>query len=105
MTLGSSHAYDGTFVIGLVTPGSPYVSPTVLAPTNNVFAGTPVTASVSITGTGPFTYQWRTDGGSGGALTNIPGATSPTLTIDSTPLNGLTVAYDVVVVATGSGAT
>ena len=85
---GSSHSYDGTFVIGLALPGYPVVSPAMFSPSNVVYAGTPVTLSASVSGTGPFTYQWMTDGGTGGALTNIPGAISSTLAVDTTGMDG-----------------
>ena len=103
LALGSSHAYDGTFNLGLATPGYPAVSPVSFS-LNTVYAGSPVTATAAVSGTGPFTYQWQTDGGSGGALTNIPGATASTLAIDTTGMDGLNVVYDLVV-ANGSGAT
>lgn len=97
VTTGSSHSFDGTFVVGLSLPGAPAVGPALPSTTNVVYAGTPVLFSAAVSGTGPFTYQWVTDGGNtGGALTNIPGATGPTLTVDTTGLDGLTVLYALV---------
>ena len=56
---------------------------------NPIAQGTTVTLSVGYGGgTAPYTVQWQTDGGSGGAFTNIPGATSGTLSVNTT---GLTV--------------
>lgn len=104
VSFGSSHSYDATFNVGLALAGYPAVAPAAFSPGNSVFAGTPVTASALVTGTGTLTYQWQTDGGSGGALTNIPGANSPTLAINTTGMDGLNVAYDLVV-ANGAGAT
>ena len=104
ISFGSSHAYDATFNLGLAAPGNPAVGPALFSPTNSVYAGTPITASAYVSGSGTLTYQWQTDGGSGGALTNIPGATSPTLAIDTTGLDGLNVAYDLVV-GNGTGFT
>jgi hypothetical protein len=104
MTLGSSHDYDGTFVVGLAVPGRPNVSPAFLSPANTVYAGSPVTASATVTGTGPFTYQWQTDGGFTGTLINIPGATNTTLSVGTTGLDGLLVAYRLVA-SNGSGST
>jgi len=101
---GSSHSYDGTFVIGLALPGYPVVSPATFSPSNVVYAGSPVTLSASVSGTGPFTYQWMSDGGTGGALTNIPGAISSTLAVDTTGMDGMTVAY-ALSAANGSGTT
>jgi len=101
---GSSHSYDGTFVIGLALAGYPVVSPATFSPSNVVYAGTPVKLSASVSGTGPFTYQWMTDGGTGGALTNIPGAISSTLAVGTTGMDGMTVAY-ALSAANGSGTT
>lgn len=103
MTLGSSHDYDGTFILGFATPGYPNVSPATLS-SRTVFAGSPVTASATVTGPGSFTYQWETDGGNSGTMTNIPSATSTTLPVDTTGLDGLNVAYRLVA-ANGSGTT
>jgi hypothetical protein len=45
-----------------------------------------------------------TDGGSGGALTNIPGANGPTLSINTSALGGLNVSY-ALMVGNGAGST
>lgn len=104
ITFGNSHSYDATFVVGLALPGRPAVAPTIFSPTNEVYAGTPVIASAQVIGTGPFTYQWQSDGGSGGALTDIPGANDATLAIDTTGKDGYNIAY-AVAVSNGSGPT
>lgn len=105
LTYGSSHSFDATFVVGLAIAGHPLVSPIAFSPTQTVYAGTPVTASATVSGTGTYTYQWLTDGGNvGGALTNIPGATSATLSINTVPLTGLTVTYGLKVTS-ASGST
>ena len=103
ITYGSSHSYDATFVLGLDLAGYPIVAPPVFSPSNNVYAGTPVTVTASVSGTGPFIYQWQTDGGTG-TFTNIPGATSITLAVDTTGLDGQTVSY-ALIASNGSGAT
>jgi hypothetical protein len=105
ITFGTSHDYDGTFVIGLALPGYPSVAPPVFSPSSTVYAQTRVTLSATVTGTGPFTYQWQTDGGNaGGRLTNILNATNPSFVADTTGMDGLTVNYDVVV-SNGAGST
>jgi hypothetical protein len=91
ITTGSSHGFDATFNLGLAIAGHPGVSPITFSPSNTVFAGTPLTATATVTGTDTCTYQWMTDGGSG-TLTNIPGATSPTLTLDTLAYAGNTIA-------------
>ncbi len=101
----SSHSFDAVFNLGLALTGYPAVGPALFSPTNAVYAGTPVTASAYVSGTGSLTYQWQTDGGSGGALTNIPGATSPTLAINTTGMDSLNVAYSLVVTSGGNSTT
>jgi hypothetical protein len=96
ITFGGTADYDGAFVVGLAFPGFPIVTPTTFAPASTVYAGTRVTASASVTGTGPFTYQWQTDGGNTGVFTNIPAANSATLAINTTGLDGLAPAYRLV---------
>lgn len=103
VSYGSSHGYDGVFVVGLTLPGYPTVSLPDFSPATTVYAGTPVSASATIGGSGPFTYQWQTDGGSG-IFTDIPGATGSTLSIDTTPLAGTTARYKVIV-GNGTGTT
>jgi hypothetical protein len=93
---GASHDYDGVFVLGITLPGYPVVSRPVFSPGSSVYAGTRVTASSSVTGAGPFTYQWQTDGGNG-TFTNIPNATNLTFPIDTTALAGMTVGYGLIV--------
>ncbi len=104
IVFGATHTYDATFVVGLAESGFPAVSPPMVS-ANNVYAGTPVKVTASVTGTGPFTYRWQTDGGlTGGGMTDIPGATSSTLTVDTTALAGQTVAY-CLVASNGAGST
>jgi hypothetical protein len=96
MTFGSSHDYDATFVAGLAPRGYPYVSPAIVSLTNGAYAGTAMTVQASVTGAGPFTYQWQTDGGNTGTLTNIPDATNLVLAVNTSDLGGATVAYRLV---------
>jgi hypothetical protein len=106
ITFGSSHDNDGTFEIGLALPGYPHVTPVQLSLPATIYAGSPVTLSVNVTGTGPFTYQWRTDGGNmGAALTNIAGATGASLAVDTTGLDGMVVTYDVIVTSADGSTT
>ncbi|MGD0813570.1 MAG: hypothetical protein ABSA83_08200 [Verrucomicrobiota bacterium] len=53
-------------------------TPTV-SPASSVYPGTTVTLTESAAGAGTLHYQWQTDGGAGGSLTNIPGATGSNL--------------------------
>lgn len=77
------------------SPAAPTVSPATARIA--MLAGTNVTVSGSASGTTPITYQWQTDGGTGGTLTNIPGATSPTLLVNTTGWSPGTYNYDYVV--------
>jgi hypothetical protein len=103
IVFGSSHTYDAAFVLGMTTAGFPAVSPPVFSPSDTVYAGTPLSASATVTGQGSFTYQWQTDGGNTGTFTNIPGATAASVSVDTTPLSGI-VGYRLVA-ANSSGST
>ena len=59
-------------------------------------AGTIVTLGASATGAAPISYQWRTDGGSGGAMTNISGETAASLVINTTGYSLGTYRFDYV---------
>lgn len=84
MTFSSDPTWDAAFVVGL----TPITAVTVGQATfdtglSAVVPGTSVTATAAVSGPTPYFYQWRTDGGSGGALTNIPGANSSNLVINT----------------------
>jgi hypothetical protein len=103
MTLGSSHGYDGTFIVGLVTPGKPIVSPPLLSATT-IYAGSSVAMSAAVSGTGPFTYVWQTDGGNNGVMTNIPGAIATNLSRTLGGNGDVTIGYRLLA-SNGSGTT
>jgi hypothetical protein len=85
MTYGSSHNYDASFDVGLSQAASLVVNLPVISPSNSVAAGTTATiTTASAAGPGPLNYQWQTDGGSGGTLTNIPGANSTSFSVNTT---------------------
>jgi hypothetical protein len=57
-----------------------------------------LTLNETATGPAPLYYQWQTDGGSGGSLTNIPGAAGTNLVVDTTSFTaGGTYNYQVIV--------
>jgi hypothetical protein len=58
-----------------INPAAPAI--TTQPQSQSVTAGANVTFSVSVSGSAPFTYQWRKSG------TNIAGATSPTLSLNN----------------------
>lgn len=77
--------------------GPPRPSEPTASPSNTVYAGTSVTFTEAAAGQAPLLYQWRTDGGSGGARTNISEATNANLTVNTSPLRAGEYNYDVVV--------
>ena len=64
----------------VATPPAP-ISSAPAFNANPVYAGSPVTVSESASSATPMTYQWQTDGGGGGALTNILNATNATVVV------------------------
>ena len=87
------------FQIVPVFPGAPPdVSGPGASPSSTLYAGSPTLLTEVASGNGTLTYQWQTDGGSGGSLTNIPGATATNLLVRP-PDTGATynIAYDVIV--------
>ena len=66
------------------------IGPATVAPTNNTYAGNAVTLSAPVIGgTATTTYQWQTDGGSGGvSFTNIIRATTTNYVLNTTGLLG-----------------
>lgn len=81
-------------------PSGPPVAPSPSASPANAglgtTAGTVVTFSAAAVGSAPIGYQWRTDGGSGGAMTNLPGATAASLAVNTTGYALGTYRYDYV---------
>lgn len=79
--------WDATFNVGLILPGPPITNPPLETPaygSGGILAGTSVMLTASAAGSTPMYYYWQTDGGTGGTLTNIPGATDPNLVLDTT---------------------
>jgi len=99
--LGNATAagFDASFDIGLTEPSAPIPSAPASNPSYSglgILAGTQVTLSASSAGLKPITYQWQTDGGTGGALVNIPGATGTNLVVNTTGWAVGTYQYDYV---------
>jgi alpha-L-arabinofuranosidase len=74
----------------------PVISPTV------IYVGSSITLTSVVTGSAPIFFQWQTDG-SGGTLTNIPGATNSTLV--TTPFKTGAFQYDLIVTNSYGSAT
>jgi hypothetical protein len=79
------------------TPATPITSAPGLSP-SPAYALSPVTLTETAASRSPMTYQWQTDGGSGGSLTNIPMATNSSAMV-TPPDTGsaYTITYDCVV--------
>ncbi len=92
ITFGASQSFDAIFDLGLGPPNLPTLISYTLSPMNNVFVGTPVTFTATVTGAAPLYLQWQFNNGSGFA--DIPGATSDTLALDAAVTN--TGSYELV---------
>jgi hypothetical protein len=98
-------AWQEDFSVGLTPISGLVVNPPVLATPGNIYptpqnayaTNTAVTINCgAVLGSGPLTFQWQTDGGSGGALTNIPGITTSNATVNLPSTLG-TYQFDVIV--------
>ena len=101
MTFGSSHNFDAVFDVGLAAAGT-LIAGTPIPNTNNIYIGSSVTLTSSVSGTPPYFYQWQTDGGSG-VLTNIPNATNAIVTV--TPSHTGPIQFDFIVTNNSASAT
>jgi hypothetical protein len=86
-----------------MTASAPTANTPSVAPKSTVYIGQRLTLTESAQGATPFYYQWQTDGGSGGSLTNIPGANSAIVL--TTPTTVGTYSYDVIVTNSYGSAT
>ncbi len=86
-------------LVGRISRPAPAESPTITRQPADAFAapGASATFSVEAAGTGPLSFRWQRDG------VDIPGATSPTLTIPSVAPADLAASFRVIV-ANASGA-
>jgi hypothetical protein len=87
--------YDANMDIGLSLAVFGVNDPTI-APGTVVSTGQVTTVtSGTVLNAAAYTYQWQTDGGGGGALTNMPGATSSSVTANTAQVG--VYQFDVVV--------
>lgn len=78
--------------------GAPAIGLPSINPTNEpIYAGTPIILSAPVSGNGPLYYSWQTDGGSGGSMTNIPGANTNPYSFDTAGLSPGTYHFDLAV--------
>jgi hypothetical protein len=78
--------------------GPAVAAPITLSPTNTIYPGVPFSLSeLPTSGALPITFQWLTDGGTGGTLTNIVGATNSTLPVNTSTFAPGNFNYEVIV--------
>jgi len=99
----ATNSSDAAFDVGLTAPLVFGILPTYTPNVSPIYAETTVTLNEAALGSGTLTYKWQTDGGSGGPLTNIPGATSSNLVVNTTGLAAGTYSYAVVVTTSSGG--
>jgi beta-galactosidase len=92
ITFGGSHDFDAVFDLRLAPANVPGIIQFTVSPTNNVFAGTLVAFTASVTGAQPLCFQWQFN--NGGGYTNIPGAGTNTLVFNAALTN--TGSYELV---------
>lgn len=97
LTFSTSSPWNADFDAGLTAILTPVASQPTFSPYSVTLPGTTITASAAVTGPGPYYYQWQTDSGHGGALTNISGATSSNLVINTAGFADGNYQYDLVV--------
>ncbi len=93
ITFGSSQGFDAVFDLGLAPANLPGINQLTMSPTNNVFAGTLVTFTASVSGAPPLYFQWQFN--NGGGYANIPGVNTNTLVLIAAVTN--TGSYKLVV--------
>jgi hypothetical protein len=98
-SLVSSAPVSAAFDLGITLPTALTVGSPTTSAVSPVQQGTTVILTcgtvVDNAGNGTYTYQWQTDGG-GGTLTNIPGQTGTTLTLNTAVMTlGPTYNYQV----------
>jgi hypothetical protein len=85
-----------------ITANSVIVGAATVSPTNNTYAGNPITLFAPIIGaTGTTTYRWQTDNGNGGtSFANLSGANSTNYVLNTASLSG-TYEYQLIVTPYG----
>ena len=98
MTFGSGQKYEAVFDLGMFANAPTANTPVATVAGNaisTVYVNQTVTLTESALGSGTLYYQWQTDGGGGGSLTNIPGATATNVLVASATAGSFN--YDVIV--------
>jgi hypothetical protein len=95
---------ESRFTANYITVSSIVIGAAAVAPTNNIYAGTPVTLSAPIIGeSGNATFGWQTDNGISGAnFSYISGATNTNYVLNTSSLLGT---YEYQLIGTPFGGT
>ncbi len=95
---GTELIYDNVRLDASPAPSKATALTPSASPSTNIFVGTVVTLTEDPAGATPLTYQWQTDNGTGGAaFSNISGANSTNLSVDTSTFSGTPVEYQVIV--------
>jgi len=86
---------DAAFDVVLVGNPDPFVSSTIITPVNPVYAGSPVTLTAAYGGTGPFSFQWLQNSGTG--FTNLAGSVTNTYSLNTTTMPAGSYQYELIV--------
>jgi hypothetical protein len=102
LTYGQITNVEAQLMAKYATVNTVIVGTATVSPTNNTYAGNPITLSAPLIGaTGTTTYKWQTDNGSGGVnFANINGATGSNYVLNTTSLLG-TYEYRLIVTPFG----
>jgi hypothetical protein len=101
VTYGTTGGSDATFDLGLGIATFAFApQPTYTPNVSPIYAGTPVTLHESGVGAAPLAYQWLTDNGTGGAFSQVGGATSTNLAVNTTAFVPGNYQYEVIVTNT-----
>ncbi len=95
---GTLIMFDNVRLDATAAPAAATAVPPLASPSTNVYVGTLVTLLEDPAGALPFHYQWQSDNGTGGAtFSDISGANSTNLVVDTSITGAGVVEYQVVV--------
>lgn len=103
---GTQILFDNVRLDATNTPATAQALPiTYSSPSTTVYVGTVVTLNENPSGTPPFTYQWQTDNGTGGATWSNTGSDSTNLLVDTSSFTpGTPVEFRVIVSGSSTSA-
>jgi hypothetical protein len=112
ITYSTDNALEASFDVSMVPKGFPAIQNVTIATGNSpggnalsVYVPAPVTLAVQAAGTTPLHYDWQTDGGLGGAFSDLPSSNTNSYAINTTSMAAGTYLYQVIVTNVNSMAT